>query len=218
MMALIGIKRLIIIGILLGFNAVLGAGVYLYLVPENEKMSKQLSSLTSKINTTRNDTTELETNYKLIQEEKFDYENLLKAGFFDSQDRLAFRRRMSEVQRYSKVLRASFDITPANVEENKGAEDADHVILRSVVSVNIDAMDDIDLYNFIFWLENGFPGHSTITKLSMKRELDVDENSLRQIGSGRELVLVSGSLDYEWRTMVPKNDVGENFQSFGNDF
>lgn len=218
MIGLIGTKRLIILISLLAVNAALGSILYFYVMPENEKTSRQLSALKSQVNQTRNDTYELENNYKLIQEQKFDYENLVKAGFFQAQDRLAFRRRMGEIQRYSNVLRASFDIPPANIEENEGAEKADHVVLRSRVSVDIDALDDIDLYNFIFWIENGFPGHTGITRLSMKREQDIDDKTLRQIGSGSEVILVSGSIEYDWRTMVPKNQVTDDLGSFGEDF
>lgn len=215
MLQLIGFKRLIIIAILLSLNVVLGAAVYGYLVPENKKKDSELSALKSKISQIRSDTFQLEDNYKLIQEQKFDYENLVQAGYFNTQDRLAFRRRMTDIQRYTQVLRASFDIAPAGIEANEKIKAAEHVILKSPVSVDIEALDDVDFYNFLFWLENGFPGHSQITSLNIKREEDVDDQTLRAIGSGTDLTMITGSVKFDWRTFVPENQIAGDFTSLG---
>ncbi len=214
----IGVKRIVVLAILVSVNLVLGASAYLYFVPENKKVTNELSGLKSQIATKRNETYQLEDNYKLIQEQQVDYENLVEAGFFNRQDRLAFRRRMADIRAYTKVLRASFDISPAQIEDNAAAKKAKHSILKSPVSVNIEAMDDIELYHFIFWLENGFPGHTQITSLSIKRDKDVDEKVLREIGTGNTIVLVSGKVKFDWRTMVPENQLSGDFNAFAEDF
>jgi hypothetical protein len=70
--------------------------------------------------------------------------------------------------------------------------------------VTIDALDDIDVYSFIYWMENAFPGHAAVTSLTLERKIDIDEVTLRQIGNGVPTVLVSANVAFDWSTMVPR--------------
>lgn len=82
------------------------------------------------------------------------------------------------------------------------------MMLDTPVSLTIEAMDDVDFFNFIYWIENGFPGHISVSSLSMERTLDVNDVTLRQIGSGVETTLVKGKVSFNWRTLIPETGAG----------
>ncbi|MBU0799543.1 MAG: hypothetical protein KKA05_00930, partial [Alphaproteobacteria bacterium] len=105
---------------------------------------------------------------------------------------------------------AKYNIQPVRMEENTAAAQSNQVLLNSAMDAEIDALNDMDFYTFVYWLENGFPGQITINNLEIKRENDVNDVTLRQIGTGVPLVMVRGRLNFEWRTMVPREEAGLN--------
>ncbi len=207
MMKVLGAKRMMGILVLLLFNAVMAASVYAYLIPENGSLSKDLRNMRSTIAVKRSETEQLRGDYQKIQDQKTFFEGLDKVGFFNKQSRSLARERIEAVQKFSKVLSARYDITPAVVEQNTHAVKAGHVILNTSVNVDIDALDDIDFYSFVFWIENAFPGHTSVTNVKLERVIDVNAATLRQIGNGVATVLMKGKLGFSWRTMVPQEEV-----------
>lgn len=207
MIQILGVKRILVLIILLAANISLAAVVYLYLVPESDNMTRQLQETRAKIASERAETDRLRTEFQAIQEQKNRFETLQAAGFMSDQNRLVARRRIMDIQKYTKVLRAGYDISSANVVRDKAVEGIGYVILSTPVSVEIEALDDLDVYNFIYWMENAFPGHTSVQQISMARVLDVNEAVIRQIGSGVPTTLVKGTVDFLWQTIVPESSV-----------
>lgn len=208
MIKVVGARRLVIWGVLVAINAFLGASTYAYLYPHNEKLERDFRKTRGDIATRQNETERLRTEYKLILEQKTQYENLKDTGFLGPQDRVVARERMEAIQSYSHVLLADYNIKPVRIVENTEAARSDQVILESDISAQVDAIDDTDVFSFLYWLRNGFPGHITIESLELSREKDVNDVTLRQIGTGEPLVMVKGKMDFVWRTMVPRDNTG----------
>lgn len=204
---ILGIKRVVILLVLLGINGVLAGVTYLYVMPHNEELTQQLQTLTSSVSAKRNDTAKLQGEYEVIQKQKANFEDLRTAGFFSNQNRAVARQRIADIQKFSNVLSAKYDITAANIEKNPLAADSGDVVLSSPVSIKVDALDDVDFYNFIYWVENAFPGLVSVKSLKVTRTTDVNETTLRAIGSGLPVTLINGEVSFEWRTMVPAADV-----------
>ena len=210
MIDIIGYKRLVVLVALLLICGVFAGVSYGYLMPKNETLQADLKREQGKIRTKQAEAKKMREDFVTIQEKKDDFENLKLSGFFSNQDRLAFRRRISGVQEYADVLKASYDIGAAQIESNPGVEKAGHVVLKSDISVDIESMDDMDFYRFMYWVRNGFDGHTTITDMTLKRQTDVNDVTLRQIGSGTPLVLVKGKINFEWRTLVDESDISDS--------
>ncbi|HIF25521.1 MAG TPA: hypothetical protein EYG18_05030 [Micavibrio sp.] len=218
MIQVIGLKRLIILSVLLAFNAALGAGLYLYVMPENLSVTRQLSSTRSQVATMRNDAQELRGDIEQIEDKKSYFTNLQTVGFMSDQNRLVARRRIMDIQQYSKVLKAKYDIGSAVVMDDENLSNSDQVVLSSELAINIDAMDDIDFYSFIYWLRNTFPGHVTIDNIKMQRMNDVNDVTVRQIGSGLPMTMIKGDVSAKWRTIVPKSTVTDGQTPLGQGF
>lgn len=210
MIKIIGPRRIIILSALIAVNAALAAGTYMYLIPQNEKLERNLRQVKREISTKRADTDRLRTEHTQILGQKNSFENLKEAGFLGHQDRFLVRDRMEAIQSYSRVLTAKYNIQPVTLEESKEAAKSNQVVLNSKMNADVDAVGDIDIYRFIYWLENGFPGHITINNVVLRRRNEVNDVTLRQLGTGTPLVMVNGKMDFEWRTMVPREEAGLN--------
>lgn len=208
MISVIGSRRVFILAFLLLLNAAMAGAVYAYLIPQSGKLESDLRQLKSDISGKQAETEKLKAEYQLIQEQKVAFEDLKGTGFLGHQDRVVARERIEAIRAHSRVLLANYNIMAATVEENAFAAQASHVVLNSPMSAQIDALDDQDFYSFIYWLENGFPGHIMVNNLEVRRENEVNDVTLRQVGSGVPIVMVKGSVDFEWRTVVPSSEAG----------
>ncbi|MBU0800865.1 MAG: hypothetical protein KKA05_07645, partial [Alphaproteobacteria bacterium] len=104
MIKVIGTRRILILGVLIAVNAAMAAGIYGYLIPQNEKIERDLRGVKGNISTKRAETDRLKTEYQQIQEQKVAFENLKDSGFMGHQDRFVVRERMEAIQAYSRVL------------------------------------------------------------------------------------------------------------------
>lgn len=214
MLQVIGVKRIIMLVVLVALNAALAAAVYMYVLPQGEQLQRDLNSTRAQIANRRTETDRLRNEFELIQEQRAYFEALRDAGFISDQNRLLARRRIGKIQQYSKVIKASYDISSANLSSNEDVKAIEHVILSSPMRIALDAFDDVDLFSFIYWMENAFPGHIAVQEINLSRELDINDVTLRAVGSGSTTPLVKGEVDLVWRTIVPQEDVRDN--SFGS--
>ena len=204
---ILGVKRILILAVLIGINAAVGAATYLYFMPHNDDLTRQLQTLTSQVTAKRADTNRLQNEFQEIQQQKVYFGNLQAGGFFSNQNRAVARQRINDIQQFTNILSAKYDITAATVEKSPPADDAGYVILDSPMHIDVEAIDDIDVYNFLFWVENAFPGQVSTKSIDISRVTDVNEATLRELGSGIPVTLIKASVGFDWRTMVPASQV-----------
>lgn len=208
MIGVLGTKRLIGTVVLLLLNVGLAAAVYMYLMPQSDQLVREARGLRGRVSVKLADSEKLRLEHQQIQEQKSRFENLRASGFFSDQNKVLARTKIEAVQKYSGILSAAYNISPASTSAGKLTEGTGHMMLDTPVSLTIEAMDDVDFFNFIYWIENGFPGHISVSSLSMERTLDVNDVTLRQIGSGVETTLVKGKVSFNWRTLIPETGAG----------
>lgn len=209
MIEIIGFKRLAAILIFLSLNTAAGASVYFYFLPKNESLSKELRSVRASIVQKTQETEGLRTSYQEIQKQKTFFDNLKNSGFFSDQDRIVARQKIESIQAFTNVLEASYSIQPAQIDMNPIAKEAGHIVIDSPVNIKVKALDDYDLYNFIYWMENAFPGFVVLNNLKIERKMDIDAVSLRQIGSGKTEALIEADIEFGWRSMLPESEAGD---------
>jgi len=218
MMQVLGTKRVLVLIILIAVNAALAAATYLYAKPGRVDTERQLNMTRAQITQKRNEADKLRNEFEQIQAQKGDFEHLQAAGYISDQNRLVARRRITDIQEYSRVLKAGYNINSATIEEGKEVKDIGYVVLNSPISVDIEAMDDRDFYAFIYWMQNAFPGHISVTDLTIDRVLDINEATLRAIGAGTQVSLIKGNVDFTWRTMVPEAQIKAASNAEGGGF
>ena len=208
MLETLGIKRLAILGALAALAGLLAASYYLYIVPEQESAERQLRKLEGQVSTKRSDIAKIQVELEKLVEQKDTFEELRDKGYFSEQNRVVARNRIEEIQDLSAVLSVRYRIEPADIETNELIEKANHVILSSPFEVNIDALDDTDIYRFFYLLQTSFPGHASFEQIELERGTEVNDASLRKILTGEPVPLVRGKIRFTWRTFLPEESVG----------
>ncbi|QQG35692.1 MAG: hypothetical protein HYS17_09245 [Micavibrio aeruginosavorus] len=206
MIGLIGTKRLVMLAVLLCLNGAMGAGAYLYLIPQNGKLDQELRQLKSNVSTKRAESDRFRQEFDEIQREKGKFQSLEAQGFLSDQNRASIQKRIDVIQRYSRVSRAAYNIDRSMAEDVEVAREANRVVVKSPVKFEIDAIDDMDVFSFLYLLENAFIGHTAITSFELERVLDLNDVTMRQIGSGMDTVLVKSSVQLDWKTLMNRDD------------
>ena len=209
MIAVLGIKRVLGLGVLVLLVAALAGAHYMVLLPHQEKVERELRGLKGEISTRRAEAQRLKDEFEKLDEVKFKYNELLRFGFFGDQDRVFARNQFNELQKQSNVISSRYEIKPVREEENRRLKEAGHKLLKSEIKLDVEAYDDIDIYNFVHLLNYGFPGRVAISNVDIRRIRDVTVPLLQGIGSGSSLPVVKAEIDLNWYTAVPDKVDGE---------
>ena len=207
MIGVIGVKRILTIVVLLLLNAALAAVVYMHFVPRKMAAENELNQLRGNISTVQSDISRMQVEFDQLQLQQVQFDKMRQRGFFGSQGRREAELILQKIQRESGVISAVVNIMGGVVEANEEALKAEHQVLASPVSIRIEAMDDVDVYRYIYLVQQFFPGHVSFEKLSLKREAEVSGTVMRAIATGANPKLVSAEIVMTWRTMIPQKDV-----------
>jgi hypothetical protein len=207
MIKIIGIRRLVILVVLLAFNAVLASAMYMYLIPEKQLVERKHDAQRNEVNDLQGDLSRMEVEFETLDQQQGRYDQIRANGFFDAQDRAVAKEMFSLIQEQSKVISALVSVKPGKVVGDAEAEKANHKLLMSGISVDIKAFDDNDIYHYIDLVQKVFPGVVTLKSISVKREKDVSAALLRAIASGASPELVTAEVEFSWHTMIPQEQV-----------
>lgn len=206
MIKILGIKRVAAIAVLSAIGLFMVAILFGLVLPELQKTERDLRVVRASVANGRAELDQLKNDFDFFKEQRYLFEDLQQVGFFGAQDRYEAKKRIEAIQDQANILHMHYNISPAVVEENKNAAKADYVVLKTAATVDVEAMDDLDFYSFMYWIDNAFTGQVSITGFDMERVLDVNSKTLRHIGSGAATTLLKGSLSFEWRTLIPRAD------------
>ncbi len=207
MIQVLGFKRILTVLVLLGLNIVCAAAVYLYLIPEQMKKGSELRSLRGQISTVSSDIGRMQIEFDQLTVQQAEFDRLRARGFFGTQGRREAERIFEKIQSEAGVVSAVASILPGSVEDNEEAQKAEHKILVSPVKIKIEAVDDVDVFRYLYLVQKFFPGHITFQKVNLERKAEVTGTVLRSISSGTNPQLVSADIDVLWRTMIPEKDI-----------
>lgn len=207
MIRVLGTKRVLGIVFLVAINAALAAGVYLYAMPEQVKKERELRQLRGNISTTSSDIGRLQIEFDQLEAQQAQFENLRTRGFFGTQERRQAEKIFEKIQKEAGVVSAIANIQSGSVLDDEEAQKAEHKILASPVTVRVTATDDVDVFRYIYLVEQFFPGHITIDSIKLERVAEISGTVLRAIASGANPALVTADIEITWRTMIPASAV-----------
>ncbi len=207
MMQVIGVKRLIILFVLVSFNAVFAAAIYLYIIPEKASIDRDLRALRSKVNTLQSDIDRMHVEFEMLDKQQSKFESLKKSGFFSRQVRSDARKLFSEIQDESGVVSAVAMVKSGVITNHPEAQKANHDVLMSAVEIEVKAFDEISIYRYIDIALRKFPGHLSVDIVLVRRLRDTNSTILRAIASGEKPELVGAKIYMSWRTIIPVSQV-----------
>ncbi len=203
----IGPKRTMVILSLVGLIGLLAGANYLVFVPKEQKTQMMLGGVRSETATMKDEIEKMRADYVTAQKQKAFFDSIKRMGFFNTQDRVLARQRFDTMQKLSKIITARYEIKAANIITDESAEKTGFVVMESPVSLDLSAVDDLDVYRFIYYLNYGFPGHVTINSLSINRSVPVTPDLLKRLGTGSPPPVITAKMDLDWRTMAPKDKI-----------
>lgn len=206
MIDVLGFKRIVIVIFLLAVNGLLAALLYLYLVPETKSVERQVRTERAAENEVRSDIASIRAEFDQLEIQQGTYEALREDGFFSNQSRRDAQAVFTAAKAYSGVTEANVTVRSGLVVENDEANKADQVLLESPVSIEFVGVDDIDIYEYMNYLDQKFPGYLSVEEFSINRNANISDTMLRAIASGASPPLVAGRVNFIWRTMVSRED------------
>jgi len=204
MIKLIGIKRIIVLAILLGINVAIAIAYFLVFEPmrsdTEEKLngiSSEISTLQGKIQSTKQDLADYQTNLPKFKQ-------LKTSGFMSTQDRFQLSRDLNDVRTSAGVAGFSFRVDDIKKIDNTDAKTADMQLINSHINVdNVSSVLDINFYDFLDKMESNFPAHLRVSEFSIERKDPVSGPTLQRIAAQQPVSLISAKAGFDWLTMIP---------------
>ena len=213
MMKILGAKRIFMLSLLAGINILCALVVYSFFVPEEDRLNRQWRVVRGEVAKLRNDIADFQVEMKDLESQREAFEALRQAGFFERQSRRLVEDVLKEAQDVSQVTTAFVNVQPGEVEFTEFDEKTGHYLLVSRIQIEIKALNDKDIYQYISILKERFPGHVSVKNMDITRKIDVNRTLLRSIASNNNPELVRANILMSWRTMIPQNEVVINEQN-----
>lgn len=215
MIRVIGFQKILIL-IVLAAVLVLAALYNFYILkPSSILVERELRQNKSEISEVQTNMDNLVQGLAKFEGQKQKFETVRKYGFFDPQNRVQTKQRFNVMQKEAQLLSARYTIKPAQIEKNEKVAEAGYKIVNTEIDLSLEALEDGDIYNFLYLLNYGFPGQVSITSLDLSRDVEITQPLLRQIGVGEASGLVKATFRLNWRTMLPDETLSVSGQAEG---
>ena len=194
-----------IVYFVLSLLLLVGGGGYAlseYLIPAREQLDAELSATQSAVDAKFGEVINMKGEFVLLQSQLRTFKELEARGFFDNQDRSVAVDNFTKLVDRAGLLKAKVSFASGQVIPNDLVKQANHILVKSHGSVEVQSLDDVDVYTLVKYMQERFPGSIDITSLKLERTETMNAAVLRQIGSGNPLALVKGNFEFDWRTMT----------------
>lgn len=215
-MKLIGIKRALILAILLAINLSI-AGIFFFgIEPMRQKANNDLAIVETQIGSLRGKIDNVKKELADFQKNLPKYGELKKVGFFNQQDRFQLGRDLDLVQEKSGLPGFGYSVSEVKKVDNEDAEKSKSQLIKSEILIDKPlALDDSDFYRFIYAMMSDFPSHLRLQSFDISRK-PVDNNALSKIKTQEIRSMVDAKVVFEWMTIVPEEvPAGQNQSGWG---
>ncbi len=209
MIRIIGPKLILIILLLLFFNASLFGSWFFWSTPMKEQAEMNLNGINAEISKLRSSIYDIKDELKYYDDNKDNFASLVDDGYMKEQSRFSIAEVLEKMRKSSHVQKLSYDISDMAELEHDKAEKAKHrLVKRRIELKDINGFFDTDVYKFIYSLNSEFPGHTRVVSVDISRDpLSKFEGIIETISSGKQGSFISGSIDIDWYALVKLPDV-----------
>jgi hypothetical protein len=209
MIKILGKRVVLMLVALVLVNGGIGYGLYEYLIPMRVEKERELAGIQGEIEARRNEVAKLKEEFVLLQLQLREFKQLEVQGFFNNQNRVKAQDSFDSLRQLSGLLKTRYDIKSGELVQDPMATAANYVVVHSPVTLEMDSLDDTDVYTFIKGLQEKFPGSVDLTRIQLTRTENITAPILREIGSGKPVKMVGAKVEYSWRTMANSNKLEE---------
>lgn len=202
MIKAIGINKFFLLLLLAVFIALAVFYNYQIITPDVTKLNRQVMTNKSEVSQMTQDLNSLTAGLEKFAQQKDAFEKVRRLGFFDPQNRVVAKQLITNIQRDSRLMTAKYTIKPAENLDDEKAREAGYKILSTDIDFILEALDDADVYKFVYLINYGFPGQVIINKLNIERDMEITQPLLRRIGVGQAQPIIKATFEVTWKTMV----------------
>ena len=216
MIKLIGIKRVLILAVLLAANVAIAGIFFLAILPMNSKaktdllkVEGEITSLQKKINDVKIEIADFNRNLPR-------YEQLKAAGFFSAQDRFQLERDLNIIQEKSGLQGFGYTVSEVQTLDNAAAKKSKSRVIKSQINIeNPFALTDVEFYRLLTTMLRDFPSHVRLQSFNVARKEELDNDTLAKVRTQELRSLLSASAIFEWMTVVPEEAPSEQKSGWG---
>lgn len=203
-MKLIGIKRALILAILLAINLAI-AGIYFFMIePMRSRSMVSLQQVEGQIGGLQSKISNVKKELEDFKRDKPRYEELNAVGFFNTQDRFQMGRDLDKVQTASGLPGFAYSISEIKEIPNKDAASSKSRLISSRIEVtNALALVDEDFFRFIDVMTKQFPAHVRLEAFSVMRNKELSADTLGRLRKGDLATVIDAKASFDWLTIVP---------------
>lgn len=204
---LIGIKRTVILAILLGANIGLYGFSQVLFAPQMEKSTKELSKIKRQSSRYQKDLNAIKNDFDALGGQQEIFNNLTEKKFFGDVSVPTQLDAMDLISQQTGVD-ALVKISAPREMTLSGMDRVDWVMVKREVVIDIKAFDDVDIYRYLDRVERELPGYLKVKDVTIRRNADYSADMLREIIRGKFPDIVTASLSYDWYLMKATNSQG----------
>lgn len=208
MIDILGLKRIIVLTILLVLNGVFGGAAFGLISPQMLKLDREIKTAKSKLSEVRNDLQSIQVEFNQLEDQQKEFSSLKDKRFFLQKERGKANELFLAIQEKAGV-EAQVNVDKPIVLENKNAEKADYILIKNDVTVNATALSDVDIFRYIWEMENNIPGYLKVKSMILERSIDITRPVLQAISTGKRPEIINAVITAEWIFMVPKEEAPE---------
>ncbi|HCQ70643.1 MAG: hypothetical protein CL570_02830 [Alphaproteobacteria bacterium] len=205
---LIGIKRTIILGILLGANVGLYVFSQVLFAPQMEKATKELSKVKRQSSRYQKDLNAIKNDFDALGGQQEIFNKLTEKKFFGDVSMPVQLEALDLISQQTGVD-ALVKVSAPREMKLSGMDRVDWVMVKREIVIDIKAFDDVDIYRYLDRLQKELPGYLKLKDVSIRRTADYSADMLREIIRGKFPDIVTASLNYDWYLMKATNAQGD---------
>jgi len=211
---LIGIKRALILAVLLAANVAVAGIFFLAIMPMNSRASVELATVEGEIASLQKKINDVKKEIQDFKRNLPRYEQLKTAGFFSAQDRFQLERDLNTVQERAGIQGFRYTVSEVQTLENAAAKKSKSRVIKSQINIeNPFTMTDTEFYRLVYAMMRDFPSHVRLQSFSIRRTTDLDNETLAKLRTQELRSLIAASAVFEWMTIVP--DVSQDEKKSG---
>lgn len=205
MIKLIGLKRIIILAIMAGINALCVVGYFLAVEPMISSVQADLAAVNGQAADLQQKLSTIQNSMVFMQKNRPKYAALRERGFFKEQNRFVLNPILDDLRKKTDLSSFSFSVSGVKEIPNSDADDMGYKLISSTIAIDkIETPLDTDIYSFLQKIADIFPEHTRILSFEIKRASDLNADILQKISEGKPAGLMQASVKFDWMTLVPK--------------
>jgi hypothetical protein len=141
------------------------------------------------------------------------YDEIRESGFVGEQSRLRAAQLLEELGPKYGLTTLRYDFMPQVTELATGEEGTEFRLIRTDISLDIEAMTDTQLLGFVAEFSERLSGQVQVRFLEVERALDVTSEVLEQIAAGERPALFQAQVRLTWNNVtvvVDESTIGDD--------